>query len=101
MRNLIGITDKSVVVCDNKECDYETQYEINQLIHFINKPCPKCGQNLLTVDDYIVHERMIKIVNWINKWLSWITLFQSKKGRVEKTVSVHYHDGVTTSKIEQ
>ena len=98
MKKLINITEKSVVVCDNKDCDYEVPYTPSQLIHFINRPCPKCGQNLLTLEDFNVHEKMIKFVNWVNRWFSWITLFQSQKGRVEKIISVHYHDGVTTTK---
>jgi len=39
--------------CDNPECDYKDEdipgsdYE-----QYINKPCPDCGENLLTQDDY-------------------------------------------------
>lgn len=95
MKKLIEVQSKCIIVCDNKECNYELDYSGEDLIKFIGKQCPNCGQNLLTIEDYLMHERMIKIINFINKWFSWITLFV-RKSKFENVVSVHYHDGKTT-----
>ena len=95
MRKLIEKHQESLVVCDNPECDYKYPYseeEEKRLVSYINVPCPKCGENLLTLEDYIMHEKMMKTVNFLNKWFSWLTIFYSKSK--EKTISVHVHDGI-------
>lgn len=43
----------SGIKCDNPKCDYKDEsvtYE--QYPEYINKPCPTCGENLLTQEDY-------------------------------------------------
>ena len=37
------------IKCDNPNCDYK-----DMSVRYLNKPCPKCGQNLLTKHDYNV-----------------------------------------------
>lgn len=39
--------------CDNPSCDYTVE-DINreQVPGWINRPCPKCGENLLTQEDH-------------------------------------------------
>lgn len=96
MKKLIDITSESVVVCDNKDCDYTVPYKRKYLILFLNIPCPKCGQNLLTEHDFLVHERMMRLMDFVNRWFSWLTIFMGKN-TTRKTISVHYHDGVTTT----
>ena len=104
MRKLIEKRQESSVICDNKECDFKVPYtDDDNLLKYINVPCPKCGQNLLTVEDYIVHEKMIRSINFINRWFSWLTIFMSKKSIDNRNDnSVHYHDGKTTiQKVER
>lgn len=82
MRQLIEKSQVNQIVCDNPKCDYEipwTEEGSKNIIRYIGKPCPKCGENLLTIEDYLQHERLIKVIDWMNKWLSWTTLFCSKK----------------------
>lgn len=45
------------VKCDNSGCDFVVSFEaFEEYEQFINKPCPKCGENLLTQEDYdMVH----------------------------------------------
>ena len=41
------------IKCDNEKCDYAdptVQYE--EYPNWINKPCPACGENLLTEKAY-------------------------------------------------
>lgn len=100
IRKLIQKEQQSLVVCDNKECDYTVPYsDDDDIIVYVNKPCPKCGQNLLTIQDYIAHKNIMKYINWINKYFSWIILFISeKKTKSTTATSIHYHEGSVTIK---
>ena len=41
------------IVCDNPACDYrDPEGTLDKLEEYLNKPCPKCGENLLTEQDY-------------------------------------------------
>ena len=98
MRKLIETRRESLIICDNPRCDFtipfsEEEEEFTAI--YINKPCPKCGENLLTEQDYIQDEKIKKAIRWINKWFSWVTVFYSKKTWDKRqSVSVHVHDGI-------
>ena len=98
MRKLIEVEKEYLIVCDNTSCDFKIPFdeELEEFtILFIDKPCPKCGENLLTKKDFLDHERLMAYVNWVNKWFSWITIFYSKKTleAKRKKTTVHVHDG--------
>ena len=80
MRKLIEKKELGDVVCDNPNCDYSIKHSSDEieLISYIDMPCPKCGQNLLTKEDYIQYIKLVRLVDWINKYFSWMTLFQKK-----------------------
>ena len=100
MRKLFEIEDTDLIKCDNESCDYTIVNEsgdINTpLKHYINRPCPKCGENLLTVSDFRDFEKLRKTFNWYNKWFSWITIFYSKKNYTK--VNVNVHEGIHLKK---
>lgn len=102
-RKLIEIQQEHSIVCDNKQCGYEiksTTGDPNEDISgYLNMPCPDCGQNLLTEQDYLQSLKLLRIVNWLNKWFSWTTIFVSKKTK-QKSVSVHFHNGVKIENID-
>ena len=102
MKKLIESTQKIEVECDNPTCDFNIPCDqaLNlHPAHFIDMPCPKCGDNLLTEQDYLQHQRMLKIVKWINKWFIWITIFYSKKKLNNiSIVSIKCHNGITIKK---
>ena len=104
MRKLIEKQQKSLVICDNPDCDYTVPYTDETekyLVLFINKPCPKCGENLLTIEDYLQYQKLMNVVNFINRWFSWITIFYPKKAcEKRQSVSVHVHNGVKVSRHE-
>ncbi len=103
MRKLIERQQTSMITCDNPYCDYTATYtDETDLVLFIDKPCPKCGDPLLTAEDYLLHQKLIKNINFINRWFSWITIFYPKK-RLDgsDSVRVHIHDGITVSKNKQ
>ena len=40
------------IICDNANCDYKDEtVTFEEIDKFLNKPCPKCGENLLTEQD--------------------------------------------------
>ncbi len=96
MRKLIEVSQDILIMCDNKECDFkipnESKNPNQDTRHFINHPCPECGENLLTEQDYLMSQKMLRNIDWINKWFSWLTLFSFRKAR--KSTSVHVHDGI-------
>ncbi len=66
MKN-IEITDDGGLVCDNPECDWEDKnITFENLEEWLNKPCPKCGQNLLTEEDFLNAQILRKSVEFIN-----------------------------------
>lgn len=69
----LNIQDLKCDCCGHYELmDYQ-DYKYN-----INKPCPECGSNLLTVEQYLKCEKwmsMVEKVNRINNILKWINPF--------------------------
>lgn len=56
------------IKCDNPECDYvDPNVSIEEYDEWLNKPCPKCGANLLTQADYDNVQAIITAVNLINE----------------------------------
>ena len=96
MKKLIEISQEYLIVCDNKTCDFKipniTKDANTSIKGYVNKPCPDCGENLLTEKDYIDSEKLMRVLNWMNKYFSWLTIFSSKKS--ETKVTAHVHNGV-------
>lgn len=69
-RKLITGTQENLIVCDNESCDYKIENETKDpnvdISSFINKPCPKCGENLLTEEAYATHMNLLNFVKAIN-----------------------------------
>lgn len=103
MRKLIEKqTETSQVICDNPKCDYEVPLslmECHPLYAFIDAPCPVCGENLLTSDDYKKAMALDKAINFTNKWFSWITIFYKKDAK-GSDVKVHIYNGVEFSRSD-
>lgn len=56
------------IKCD--KCDYkDMSVRFEDYKKWLNKPCPKCGANLLTIEDYISTKALIITTNIINKIL--------------------------------
>lgn len=98
MERLIKLEQENAVKCDNINCDFVAKHEVGEGRYFdsirkyLNVDCPKCGENLLTENDYILYLRFLKITNWVNKWFSWLTLipyFRNKR----KSTKVNLHKG--------
>ena len=56
------------IKCDNPECDFVNQeVKIEDYKDWLNKPCPKCGSNLLTQADYDNVQMLLNLVDIINE----------------------------------
>ena len=52
MKNALEINIGGIK-CDNPNCDFmDTSVKVEDYDKWLNRPCPKCGENLLTDDDY-------------------------------------------------
>ena len=94
-RKLIEIEQAYGIECDNPNCDYKvlnTSSIPDTSDTYLNQPCPECGKNLLTEDDYRRFLMFVKIVNWLNRWFSWLTIFSRKRNASEFEVKIH--DGI-------
>jgi hypothetical protein len=49
MKNVIRI---SGLKCDNPKCDWSEEVSVDDYMSWIEKPCPKCGEVVLTQKDY-------------------------------------------------
>ncbi len=99
MKDLIERYENKIV-CDNPKCDYEILYVGNDsklLLAFVNMPCPKCGKTLLTPDDYLLSERLINRINWINKWFGWLGIFSRE---TKKRLHIQVHNEIIIERHE-
>lgn len=56
------------IKCDNPNCDFrDDSVLVDDYKKWLNKPCPKCGANLLTKKDYKMTKRIIRLCKIINK----------------------------------
>ena len=59
------------VKCDAPCCDYTNdKVTLDDYSSYVNKPCPKCGANLLTESDMTTINNLLKV----EKALGWIRL---------------------------
>lgn len=56
------------IKCDNPECDFvDQEVRIEDYKDWLNKPCPKCGSNLLTQADYDNVQMLLNLVDIVNE----------------------------------
>jgi hypothetical protein len=56
--------------CDNPECDFvDMNIPFEEYESYVNKPCPKCGQPLLTEADFASSVLVATMVDNLNKFL--------------------------------
>jgi hypothetical protein len=86
MKKLIETHQENSIECDNPLCDFvilnETEDPNAPIDKYLNQPCPKCGENLLTQEDLDAYIKGMKIINFLNRWFSWLTIFRTKKSKM-------------------
>ncbi len=87
----------SGIKCDNSKCDYINE-EVSYLDYpaWVNKPCPKCSENLLTEEDYFKVKMMVEMMESLNL----IDLPFDSDPQVEMSVDVH-NETFEIKKIEE
>lgn len=100
--NIIELSNDYLIVCDNPKCDYKvenpTKNAFADISEYVNKPCPKCGENLLTEKDYYDSLVLLKIVGNINKWFGWLAIFPFLRKKKKSVASVHVYNGINIEK---
>jgi len=101
---IIDISQEFLIVCDNVRCDFKIPNETGdpniETSHYINAHCPKCGEILLTQQDYDDSAKLMKTINWANKWFGWLSIF-FKKQEVKKAATIHVHEGIKIEHISK
>lgn len=105
--------------CDNPTCDWKGEHiKFEDYKNHINEECPKCGENILTEDDYmnaVLFHAAVDIVNSMSEEdlskledpdLSKIPGFENadlsnynKDGKMH-TTTINLHNGIKFEKIE-
>ncbi|NEZ84559.1 hypothetical protein EXN54_20290 [Clostridium botulinum] len=69
MKQAVELNIKGIK-CDNPNCDYRNdKVEFEDYKNWLNKPCPKCGSNLLTKEDLEMTKSLINVANIANRVL--------------------------------
>jgi len=92
MRKLIEYTQENLIECDNIGCDFvipTKDVPNSDGKEYIGVPCPQCGENLLTEKDYLDDKKLVMLIDKINKWFSWMTIFIHRGKEVLTEIKVH------------
>jgi len=74
------------IKCDNIDCDFvDMEVKVEDYDKWLNKPCPKCGTNLLTQEDFDNTQLIISLVNTMNKILPQD---KNNEGKVEMNIEM-------------
>lgn len=58
------------IKCDNPACDFkDPDAKFTDYREWLNKPCPKCGANLLTLKDLEAIKRLVVVTHFFNRLL--------------------------------
>lgn len=84
--------------CDAEGCDHkESVSEITA--DLIGKPCPKCGANLLTKDDFESGQNLVEVINAFNKIFGPVDVPEDAAKDALK-VSLNPHNGGITIQVK-
>ena len=84
--------------CDNAQCDYIGEpIEYEQAESYIGTPCPKCGENILTQQDYDNLVTIIKGMDLINH-ITKDNPYNENEPKV--LIGFDTHKGISINKIE-
>lgn len=54
--------------CDTEGCDFEDRSVLAEnLVDWVDRPCPKCGANLITEDDWDMIDKMLAFTEITNR----------------------------------
>lgn len=101
-QKLIELSKNNEIICDNCKFTVISHRDpMDMCKHYINRPCPRCGKNLLTLKAAKNYLKFIHVVNWLNKWFSWLTIFIPRNKRLETFEAHHKDDSLKITKMEK
>jgi ssDNA-binding Zn-finger/Zn-ribbon topoisomerase 1 len=59
---MLKIEGQWLLKCDNPVCDFQREVSLEDSAKWIGVPCPKCGQTLLTKEDFEKSEKFYKFI---------------------------------------
>ena len=78
------------IKCDNPDCDFKDDtVSIENYKDWLNKPCPKCGQNLLTKEDYNTVQQLLSAIDIVNDLPPNLFGNNASKEKIEFRVEAH------------
>lgn len=101
MNNIINFISGGIK-CDNPECDFvDQEVKIEDYIFWLNKPCPKCGSNLLTQADYDNVQMLLNFVDIINENKDIFQEIEDTQNNSDKMSTITFNmDGTGNMDIE-
>jgi len=60
------MVEQGGIQCDACDWKDDTPLSTKELEAYLNKPCPKCGENLLTEDDLLEYAKFMAAINTVN-----------------------------------
>jgi hypothetical protein len=55
--------EESTIVCDNPACGFEQAIPFEDREKWIDRPCPNCGENLITREDFEKSQALYDLLN--------------------------------------
>lgn len=65
------------IKCDNEDCDYKDMEADFDPDEYLNKPCPQCGSNLFTLEDYQLLQSLEGAADIVNELFAGVDLTES------------------------
>jgi hypothetical protein len=63
----VAMVGMGSIQCDNDSCDYYAEeVSFEEYGDWVNKPCPKCGENLLTPEDFLAAQGLMQAMELMN-----------------------------------
>ncbi len=84
--------------CDNPNCDYvNDSVKIEDYKDWVNKPCPKCGANLLTEEDFYNVNLLFSVVDLCNEIPPDLLDINSHPDEKKMSFKIDVHNGFKVS----
>lgn len=106
---IIIVKQNTIVECDNEKCGYTipnpnedlSPATPEQLGKLLNKPCPMCGENLLTNEDCNDFLSFLRTVRRVNRWLGWLSYLFGTNEMDFESGEVKVHKGIYIKRDEK
>lgn len=90
------------IKCDNPKCDW-VEKNVEDYSIWLNKPCPKCGENVLTEQDYNAAKKIHELKDFLNNLTEedMIALQNEEKEEERSIIHVSVHNNTITIKEKE